>query len=148
MNPGDEILPTHSCFDDAIEYLTARIAGDQAIRANPGALVTDPPLILVHAICVVHEGHEKAGQPFAHAWVEERLADGSWVAWQAGILRGKRIEFSMPRSELEQKFRPQVTTRYTPMAAFMKNLQTKSFGPWDQRYQALCNTKPVPEVYR
>jgi hypothetical protein len=122
------ILPTHTCFDDAIEYLSWRIQ----MRASDASR-----LFLVHAICLVPQG-PRTGEPFAHAWVEEEMPGVPVVAWQDGFLQGKHVTYSMLAEELRAAFHVQESTRYTPAEAHAENQRTMTFGPWLDRYQSLC----------
>jgi hypothetical protein len=120
------ILPTQSCFDDAIEYLEMRV------RLNP-ALAWGKTLILVHAICLAAEGPH-AGEPFAHAWVEEDGRCGS-----AGLLDGgERIWMTVAREEWYAAHRVQQSTRYTLRDVWRENQQSGHYGPWRPEYRALC----------
>lgn len=130
LKPGDTIGPTHTCFDDALEYLTF-----QAQHHLARALRT---LTLVHAVCRVPEDHPKAGERFAHAWVEERKPTGD-VVWQAGIIpSGQKVYYARERSSFYAFFRVEDATRYTPAQAARENERTLSYGPWVERYKALC----------
>jgi hypothetical protein len=117
------IYPTHTCFDDALDYLAHRV------RQNRRAAMK---LTLVHGILLAPEGKRK-GEPFAHAWVEE----GGRVI-QDGLLEdGSRVTWSMSVAEFREKMQPQKTTRYTVRQAARENRRTNHFGPWVPEYQAL-----------
>jgi hypothetical protein len=118
------ILPTHTCFDDALDYLAHRFKQDRR---------TAKKLTLVHGILLAPEGAKK-DQPFAHAWIE----DGDRV-WQDGFLEdGRRVTWSMSVAEFREKMRPQKETRYTAREACAENSRSGHFGPWVAEYQALC----------
>ena len=139
------ILPTHTCFDDALDYLAHRLKADPA---------SEPRFTLVHGILLAPEG-AKAGTPFAHAWVEEDLPGGV-VVWQdgyvdlggfemplaGGTLRAEhdlaRVSLSTPAAEWRAKMQLQKETRYTVREAWAENRRTVTFGPWEPEYQALC----------
>lgn len=124
---SEPILPTHSCFDDALDYLSWRVKRDKRCIHT---------LFLVHAICLAPEGRKK-DTPFAHAWVEEEV-EGLWVAWQDGFLRGQRITYSCDRDALVASLRVQEFTRYTVKQAAEENRRTGRYGPWLPQYEALC----------
>lgn len=139
------ILPTHTCFDDALDYLAHRLHQDHRVGER---------LTLVHGILLAPEG-PKAGTPFAHAWVEEALPGGV-VVWQdgfvnlggfevplaGGILRAEkdlaRVSYSTPAAAWREKMRVQKETRYTVDQAVAENRRTCHFGPWVVEYEALC----------
>lgn len=126
------IYPTFTCFDDALEFLGDRVKADPVAAARQ--------LMLVHGICLAPEGPKK-GTPFAHAWVEEMKPEGV-VVWQAGILEGQRVLYSVGLQEFTQSFQVQQFTRYTVHQAALENERTCHFGPWIPEYEALCNHGP------
>lgn len=139
------ILPTHTCFDDALDYLAHRL------KADPSS---EERLTLVHGILLAPEG-PKAGTPFAHAWVEEEL-QGRTIVWQdgfidlggfeiplaGGTLRAEqdlaRVSYSTPAAEWRQKMRLRKETRYSARQASAENGRTNHYGPWVEEYRALC----------
>lgn len=120
------IMPSHRCFDDAVEALALAIVED-VDWANEH-------LRLVHGICLAPEGPE-AGRPFAHAWVEH---DATLVI-QAGILNGEHGYYGCTRREHYKHLRVQVTTTYTLAEAVEKSRESKTSGPWEPTYAALCS---------
>lgn len=128
------IMPTHSCFDDAIDFIAWRVKEDPSARDR---------LILVHAICLAPEGPKK-DSPFAHAWV---LAGDR--AYQDGFIDGQRITYSCDAAALEQSLRIQAATRYTVDQAMEENRRSGTYGPWKPEYIALARrADEAPEVYR
>jgi hypothetical protein len=118
------VFPTHTCFDDALDYLAHRLKQNRRDAKR---------LVLVHGILLAPEGAKK-DQPFAHAWVEE-----SDRVWQDGLLEdGRRVTWAMSVAEFREKMRPQKETRYTVREAVAENLRTNHFGPWVEEYRALC----------
>jgi hypothetical protein len=94
------IEPTHTCFDDAIEYMAlAFIEAPEWARER---------LTLVHAICRIPDGSVSAGSRFAHAWVE----DGDNVI-QAGLIAGEKTYYAMPLAQHYALMRVERTTVYT-----------------------------------
>ena len=129
------IRPTHHCFDDALEYLSARLVADLAI---------EPSLRLVHGIllCPGAGVGLDADQPFAHAWVEEVTADRGVIVWQAGVLEdGQKVVFAVAREEFRAAMRVQASTAYTCREACAENARTGMYGPWRPEYQALCRRR-------
>jgi hypothetical protein len=118
------ILPTHKCFDDVLEHQVELRGRDAEAAARQ---------VIVHGICLAPEG-PRAGEPFAHAWVE----DGD-LLWQAGLLEdGTKVWFSLDTTTWRTALRVQAETRYTLDEALIKNWQTATYGPWVPAYRALC----------
>lgn len=117
------ILPTHKCFDDALEYLA------EAVRDEPN-LAEGKDLLLVHGICVAPDGHE-----FSHAWVEMPGA-----AIFSGLHKGQLEYFGLPIGIFIQVYRVKETTKYTIQEAWEHNRRSGNFGPWEERYANLCGT--------
>lgn len=125
LKNGVPIHPTHACFDDALDYI-----GDEIKRRRKSKL---PALVLVHAICLKPEDQPDAGQRFAHAWVEE-----GDLCVDHGVVNGVRITFKAKREEYYAGLRPEAMTRYTVREAALMNLKHGNYGPWEERYIALC----------
>lgn len=123
------ILPTHQCFDDALDLLAE-------FASSPW-----PPLdiVLVHGIARQPEDHPfDPGKRFAHAWVEV----GGEV-WDAGVLDdGRRVRFSVKCAEYYAHLRIEAPTRYTPEEAWLENVRSGMYGPWKPEYLALCRQPP------
>lgn len=116
-----DILPTHTCFDDALEYLDCVLkSGDEARLFR---------VRVVHGICLAPEGPLE-GQPFAHAWIEE---DGAVI--QAGMANGTKVYYGMDRAEFYALLRVQTATRYSSLEAMEQNVRTGHFGPWESSYR-------------
>src|SRR4051812_46624940 len=125
------IYPTHKCFDDAMEFCEERARADA-----PGWR----ELRLVHGIVLVPDGQPpdaeaQPGDRSAHAWVE----DGD-LCWDAGIINGHYVRYSVERDEFYRHHRVQQTTVYTMVEALIENRRTRSYGPWRPEYQALCRS--------
>lgn len=136
------ILPTGTCFDDALDFISERVKREPRL-----ALTGD--LILVHGICLAPEGR-RAGEPFSHAWVEDSTTEVNpplEIVWQGGVLDGQRIWYAMPRAEFESKLRPQKSTRYTMREAALENKRTNHFGPWVEEYSNLCKRTGEADVF-
>jgi hypothetical protein len=115
-----DILPTFHCFDDALELIAERMKEDWTVIDT---------LILVHGIAVGENG-----EPYAHAWVEER-----GLCWDSGIIEGQRMYYAITKAEFYAVKQIVQTTKYTVTEAAKQNLDTRSYGPWEPIYQALCN---------
>lgn len=137
------LLPTHHCFDDAAEYLDARV------RAAPDPLVDLASLRLVHAVARFPIDQPEAGKPFAHAWCEERITLGGKpraVVWHAALLpNGVRVYLCSPRAHYYHELRVAATTRYTLRQVFEENQRSGTYGPWRPEYLALVRgATPAP----
>lgn len=119
------ILPTHHCFDDALELVALRV------KESP-ALAYGHALTLVHGIAHGHVDGPRPGEPYAHAWVEEGAR-----CWDAGLVDGQRIYYAVSRDDFYQARGVTDTTRYTPRQAALENLRSGHFGPWQPAYLAL-----------
>jgi hypothetical protein len=120
-----DLLPTHHCFDDALEFIAERV------KESP-SLAHDTALILVHGIARATSGPH-VGELYAHAWCEE---EGH--CWDAALLDGQRIYYSVAREELYAARQVEDVTRYTIQQACLLNLGTRHYGPWVPRYRSLC----------
>lgn len=124
------ILPTGKCFDDALDFVEWRLL------ENP-ELAHHDNLLVVHGICLVPEDQARAGELFAHAWVEENN-----VVWQAGLVDGQRVFYGMQLLDFLTELRVQESTRYTLLEAARHNHASCHYGPWEPRYEALCRVGP------
>lgn len=122
-----DLYPTHSCFDDAFEFI------NDAIMLSQEPLRTEHinSLILVHGICLLSNG-----APYAHAWVER---SGQCIF--KGILEGEASYFAGEQKEFYDEHKVQETTKYTVIEAAKENKRTGHLGPWVQRYRELCKKK-------
>jgi len=122
------IFPTHRCFDDVLDHQAELRTRDPKTAARQ---------LIVHGILLAPEdGHGvHAGEPFAHAWVED---DDERRIYEAGILNGEKVWWSADRDEWYRKMHVQAATRYTLHAALILNWQHGHYGPWVRAYAALC----------
>jgi hypothetical protein len=118
-----ELLPTHHCFDDALEYLNQRVLAEPTLAHGRA-------LELVHAIAIGDDGVH-----YAHAWCEE---DG--LCWDAALYQGDRVWYSVRRAEYYKALRVHTITRYTVRQACLENLQSGHYGPWKDVYRTACGT--------
>jgi hypothetical protein len=131
------LFPTNHCFDDALDYIEFRL------KENPKLGRTDR-LKLVHGICLMPEG-PRAGTPYAHAWVQETTPESVQV-WQGALLEGHRVFFSVSLEDFTANYRPQDVTVYTLQEACRANDASGHYGPWVERYQALCRNAGAKEA--
>lgn len=130
------LYPTHTCFDDAAEFLLG--------RANELRLEkTSNRLKLVHGILRAPDGIL-----LSHAWVEE---DGE-VAWDHGKLhpscQEKVIVRYSNREDYYSKLAILECTRYSIEDAYSENKKYGTFGPWLDKYKVLCrDNKPVSTTH-
>jgi hypothetical protein len=113
------LLPTHTCFDDAMDLLVEMIT----VRKVPPA-----QLRLVHGIGLLADGRR-----FAHAWVERGPS-----CYFVGLYQGQRGLCTVVRQDYYQRLRVQERTKYTPWQALRENQRTISYGPWKPAYLALA----------
>lgn len=120
------IHPTHHCFDDVLDHQVDLDRRDPTTAARQR---------IVHGICLFPEGGPRAGEAFAHAWVEDDTEDR---VYEAGLLGGQKIWWSADRTLWRAAMRVQAMTRYTLAEARVKNWQHEHYGPWVPAYRALC----------
>lgn len=122
------MAPTHTCFDDVLEYLE-----ELALRGVPPREIAR--YVIVHAICVAPDG-----VLFAHGWLE---CNGQVI--QGGILDGQRVFYAIPLADFRSLFQVAEQTRYTAMQAIAENMRTGHFGPWVEQYRELSVADPDAE---
>ncbi len=123
-DPSTNIYPTGTCFNDALELF------EYFITMDPTRIRT---LTLVHAICIKPVGSPGAGGLFAHAWIEE-----GDIVWSAGILNGVKVQYSCEAQSFREQLQLQDETRYSAWDVHRENRRTGTFGPWVEKYRALC----------
>lgn len=122
MDQNNTVYPTHSCFDDALEFINY-VALEY--RDEDTSMIS-----LVHGIVRGDDGNN-----YAHGWVED---SSTRLAIFAGVLKGEKIYFYTPIEEFYTKNRVKETTKYTIKEAIENNIRTIHFGPWEPKYVALC----------
>jgi hypothetical protein len=115
------LAPTHHCFDDALDYLSALI-----IRKE--ITIDDREHRLVHALCKA-----PGGEVFAHGWVEK---GGEVIS--AFMIEGLQTYLIVSQDKFYGWFQPFDFVKYTVREAAQKNLTTFSYGPWEPRIKAAC----------
>lgn len=120
---GATIYPTHTCFDDVVDYLN-QIAYRGASREELLAYT------VVHGILVMPDGSR-----FAHAWLEHdgKILDG-------GIYQGERVWIEYSLTEFRGLHVVEDETRYTLPDAERLDDEFGP-GPWKPKYRALCSDK-------
>lgn len=112
-----KILPTGTCFDDALSVWAIFTKNSRAISA-----------ILVHGICLHADG-----TPYSHAWIEK--AD---VCIFSGIMHGEKMAFEVAQPDFYEYFRvTDDVTKYTPED--FADLHKRTAGPWEKRYIVLTS---------
>lgn len=124
------ILPTHTCFDDVLDFQC------ELMKVDPERAHRQ---FIVHGILLAPEG-PKMDEPYAHAWVED---DEEGRVYQSGFLDGQKIWWGCDRDEWKQVMRVQDESRYTFLQALALNWQTNHYGPWVETYRELCGGRTV-----
>lgn len=122
-DPKTTIFPTFDCFTDAMEFVS------YIVREQPD-LIND--IILVHAICLPSENDRE----YAHAWVEDNKTK---MAIFCGIYMDEKVYLTAPLKDFLETYHVKESTRYTVHEALKQNLKTTHYGPWEDKYNALCN---------
>ena len=118
------IHPTHTCFDDAVEFI------EELIKEHPDKLEDiKTSLLLVHGICLLPNG-----QRYAHGWVEDNKTDSCYFK---GIVESECVFLQADRPGFYENFKVQETTKYTLWQVHLENMLSGTFGPWDKKYLAL-----------
>ena len=129
MNITEEtnFYPTHSCFDDAFEYI------ELMIKHKPHREIREQYFI-VHGICLMPDD-----TPFAHAWVEHPEKGEEACTFKA-IAEGQEVFCTADKPGFYEYYRVQKCTRYSMLQALKMNRQTGNLGPWAMEYKLLCGT--------
>lgn len=122
-----DILPTHQCFDDALDLLVEILKSEPDIYKR-GHLITQ--WRLVHGRCLAPDGHS-----YAHAWVENTH---SHTCYHVGLLNNERVILDAATPEYHAELRVQDCIRYTYPEALRLNRQHGHYGPWLDHLQSLC----------
>jgi len=132
MSAHQVILPTHRCFDDALELLERRVQHEPLLAKSD-------TIVLVHGVIRGAEEQGEVGR-IAHAWLEERRPDGAWIVWDHGMLNGQRIVFSVEIAEFygASRVERESVVRYTLRQVLEENKRSGHYGPWRAELVALC----------
>jgi len=119
------LRPTHTCFDDALDYadLCARRFGSDAL---------EPILWIMHGICV----DPYSGKRIAHGWAYH--APLRQVVQAGRTPLGARQFYGMHARDFDAEMLPQLVTRYRLSEALAQNELHNTFGPWLPEYLELC----------
>jgi hypothetical protein len=129
------LRPTGRCFDDALEFLEHVISTvSRPVDPERAAEILDR-FTVVHGIC-----QQPIGSPYAHAWVEE----GPDKIWQGAILEDQRVFFAVERKQFYTDREVLESTRYSWREAMKANWESNHYGPWEQKYLALCRAEGEP----
>jgi hypothetical protein len=129
------ITPTHSCFDDAMEFFEIFDLNDPEVRAE-----MFDSLRLVHGLCYSVAN----GVRYAHGWIEERVPGDDpdrqgWpehVVWQGMAHDGGRAYFAVERTWFYGAYSVESRTVYRIDEVVAQNQASGHYGPWDPRYRA------------
>lgn len=113
------IMPTHECFDDAVEIVAA------LVEENRRVMITAEYMI-VHAIVAPY------GEDMAHAWVESKD-----TCRFIGLLDGERVLVEYDRAMFYDQMHVKDQTRYTILEACQAEQRTGRCGPWEEKYQRI-----------
>lgn len=132
-----DFLPTHNCFDDAVEFFIA-LGSEETPREEIDKYV------LVHGICIAPDGTD-----YVHAWVEH--ADDFVV--QAGLVDGVRRYLRIERVNFYESWNVREFTVYTldELTRACERSRGGTSGPWLPKYQALQQKnarRKGPRVWR
>jgi hypothetical protein len=121
FHEGATIYPTFSCFDDAISNLV------YLMKRDGGEPVRKGDVLIVHGIICPD------GKDLSHGWLEY---DGNVIV--SGMLHGEKVMITADRSEYYEQSVVKDTTKYTLFEAYREEKRHGHFGPWVERYRALC----------
>jgi hypothetical protein len=136
----DPIEPTHTCFDDAMEFFEILRLDEPQVREYARTA-----LRLAHGICMA-----ASGERYVHAWVEERLEGDDpervgWppvVVWQGMRYGAGKGWFAVDAEWFHKSYQVQECVRYEAQRFAMLNLRTGHYGPWEPRYLAMMGDSP------
>lgn len=122
------IFPTGTCFDDVLDHQAYLVQHDDATARRQH---------IVHGICRYPVDHQiTPGLRYAHAWVEDDSED---KVYASGLLEdGTKVWWGCDRFQWYVQYRVEEYTRYTLVHALLENWASNHFGPWIDRYRALC----------
>lgn len=122
-----DVYPTHTCFDDAFEYIELSIR--QQFYTIP---YMKENLFLAHGICQLGNGHR-----YAHAWIEDKGTNE--VIFKGLIGAEKQAAYlTADKKDYYERFNVQETTLYSMREAADLNKATGHLGPYKDEYTKLC----------
>lgn len=133
MKTKPDIRPTGKCFDDSLGILVDIVSQAKDIR-------TLIDYRLVHGICL----DSLTDKPIAHAWIER----GAWAIFTGLNERDERVVMVGAATDYRRELRVQDAMTYTVEEAWAENRRTGHYGPWIDRYRALCAPKRRLELVK
>ncbi len=127
LSPGQyysAVQPTGSCFDDAIELISAWLKEG---KINAHRLDCK----LGHGIAY-SPGAVRV--PFSHAWVE---LEG--LTYQSGIYQGQKIVWATDSFSVYESLSIKDFKLYSIRQIWEENKKHVTHGPWEKRYIDLCS---------
>lgn len=115
-------MPTHTCFDDALEFM------EDLARNYPAALAFEG-YKLIHAICLMPDGER-----YAHAWVEDNAGRAHFF----GMIGGEKKRIVKDAKWYRLELRVQEFREYNVHQAWAENKKHGTYGPWVEKYKELC----------
>lgn len=125
LQDGEVVYPTHTCFDDALDFIEILIKAKVAVTESDLEKYR-----VVHAICEMPD----TGELYAHGWVEDTKEH--LCIWRA-IIQGKSVWVRGEKSEFYTYFRVKEATVYTIREACEQNKLHNNYGPWKEEYRKL-----------
>lgn len=126
IQSGDQVLPTHSCFDDALRFF--------ALWPN---LVARNNALIVHGICIGSD----AGVRYAHAWVEVDDAMHGRAVCQSGMLDGETFFMLVAVEDYYVKMNVHSAYKYSFVEAIVHTVNEGIAGPWEQELKELMDAR-------
>jgi hypothetical protein len=120
-DPKTTIFPTFECFSDGMEFI------DHIARLCPEKI---NDISLVHAICTADDGTE-----YSHGWVEDGKQE---ICIFCGVYMDEKIYFAARFEDFFKGYKVKEFTRYSVWEALQNNVRTINYGPWEEKYIALC----------
>lgn len=114
-------LPTHTCFDDAWEFLESL-----------GRKVWSGRYVMVHAIV---EQVDVVATPQAHAWIFDQEEN---VVIERFLVEGVPVFIRQTQSEHATHLRVLDERWYSVREALEENYRTGHYGPWEEKFRQYC----------
>ncbi len=128
MNESFQILPTHTCFDDVMEWL--------ALHGRRMELDKLMAHTFVHGICKgfdigIHAAHDA---PYAHAWI---LRDDVVIDFGIHSVQKVVLMMEIPKTVFYHSRKVQQEVHYTPKEYALASNITGHSGPWKAAMERL-----------
>jgi hypothetical protein len=123
-------IPTHTCFDDALELCVWLATGGGVPTSDLHSRYR-----VVHGICWGRDVSER----FVHAWVEEASSPLGSLAWQAAIADGRVLFYALPLADFRALWRVESELQYTLDEVGSMVLALGHAGPWEPGYHAFAS---------